>query len=310
MRCAVTRRDSVLCHTRRCLLSHARCLVSRYAHDNRHSNASTKCPKGLGSLDARYTFTRARCRVLGFPIYGPLGLGGVVMTHTDAGCTGDYCLDSCSGQEKELPSVDNFKYRYYITGDTSDLVTLPSDPKPAAGDYPYTLKCYVGCTWCASRAKARTRSSRCCGALIRPPLCRRVIHTGTNSLRAPRSARAARADSRPTTQPLPSRATLTSTHPNCASKPSREPFLVRLFTDTSAHHSFAITERYASSAASSLQCGSSDDDSTNDSAAADDDAAETLENDTISAGCRRSPVVAFALPALFATLAAAIAFAS
>ena len=34
-----------------------------------------------------------------------------------------------------------------MSGATSDLVSLPTDPKPAADDYPYTLKCYVGCTW-------------------------------------------------------------------------------------------------------------------------------------------------------------------
>jgi len=62
-------------------------------------------------------------------------------------CTGDYCLDECSGQLKEIPALDKFKYRYYITGPTSDLVSLPSSPKPATSDSPFTIKCYKGCTW-------------------------------------------------------------------------------------------------------------------------------------------------------------------
>ena len=70
----------------------------------------------------------------GFPIYGPLGPGGAAITHTAQGCTGTYCLDACSGLEMELPGVDSFKYRYYMTGATSDLSSLPVDPKPASSD--------------------------------------------------------------------------------------------------------------------------------------------------------------------------------
>jgi len=83
----------------------------------------------------------------GFPIYGPLGPGGVMMTHTSEGCTGDYCLDECSGQMKELPALDGFMYRYYLSGETSDLFSLPGDPKPASSDYPFTMNCYIGCLW-------------------------------------------------------------------------------------------------------------------------------------------------------------------
>ena len=32
------------------------------------------------------------------------------MAHTAQGCTGNYCLDDCSGLEMELPGVDEFKY--------------------------------------------------------------------------------------------------------------------------------------------------------------------------------------------------------
>lgn len=51
------------------------------------------------------------------------------------------------GQELDLPDVDNFKYRYYFTGATSDLSTLPSYPKPTQEYFPYTLNCYRGCLW-------------------------------------------------------------------------------------------------------------------------------------------------------------------
>merc|ERR1719399_1738413 len=70
----------------------------------------------------------------GFPIYGPKGPGGVDMRYGGAHgpCTGSYCLDECGGLELELLSVDKFKYRYYLVGATSDLSTLPADPKPSA----------------------------------------------------------------------------------------------------------------------------------------------------------------------------------
>lgn len=86
-----------------------------------------------------------------------MGPGGVYMTHTAQGCTGEYCLDSCSGLEMELPAVDNFKYRYYcapggggalihqgtcryyFSGPLSDLYSLPTDPKPATTDYPFAM---------------------------------------------------------------------------------------------------------------------------------------------------------------------------
>ena len=50
--------------------------------------------------------------------------------------------------EGELPGVDNYKYRYYITGKVGDLNTLPSTPMPDSEElyYPYTIRCYRGCT--------------------------------------------------------------------------------------------------------------------------------------------------------------------
>lgn len=83
----------------------------------------------------------------GFPLYGPTGPTGVIMlTCGNTGADSTYCLDSCSGLEGELPGVDNFKYRYYVTGNVSDLTTLPSYPRPSAEAYPYIIKCYRGCT--------------------------------------------------------------------------------------------------------------------------------------------------------------------
>jgi len=82
----------------------------------------------------------------GFPIYGPRGSGGNMMSNSES-CTGSYCLDECSGREEEMPSVDDFKYRYYVTGTIGDLTSLPSSPTPSADDYPFTLLCYKGCQW-------------------------------------------------------------------------------------------------------------------------------------------------------------------
>ena len=85
----------------------------------------------------------------GFPIYGPLGPGGVKMAQSQ--------LDSCGGKQQELPDLDRFKYRYYFTGDTSNLYALPGHPKPAAADYPFMQACNVGCTW----AELSAQQSKC-----------------------------------------------------------------------------------------------------------------------------------------------------
>ena len=87
----------------------------------------------------------------GFPIYGPKGRGGIYMSHSPNGTTcapdSTHCLDSCSGRKEEIPALDDFKYRYYFTGPLSDLNSLPVDPLPSPDDYPFALKCYVGCTF-------------------------------------------------------------------------------------------------------------------------------------------------------------------
>ena len=48
----------------------------------------------------------------------------------------------------ELDGVDEYKYRYYITGEVGDLDSLPSNPKPdsEALYFPYTLRCHRGVT--------------------------------------------------------------------------------------------------------------------------------------------------------------------
>ena len=85
----------------------------------------------------------------GFPIYGPLGPGGVEIRNCGAsGAHATYCQDDCGGYEGELPDVDNYKYRYYITGKVNDLNSLPSYPKPDDLDlyFPFTIRCHRGVT--------------------------------------------------------------------------------------------------------------------------------------------------------------------
>jgi len=84
----------------------------------------------------------------GFPIYGPLGPGGVEIRNCgSSGADEFYCQDACGGFEGELSGVDDYKYRYYITGKVGDLNSLPSFPKPDDADlyFPYTLRCHRGC---------------------------------------------------------------------------------------------------------------------------------------------------------------------
>ena len=85
----------------------------------------------------------------GFPIYGPFGAGGVQIQNCGtAGADATYCQDACGGYEGELDGVDNYKYRYYVTGKVGDLNALPSNPKPddEALYFPYTIRCHRGAT--------------------------------------------------------------------------------------------------------------------------------------------------------------------
>ena len=80
---------------------------------------------------------------------GPFGPGGVQIQNCGtAGADATYCQDACGGYEGELDGVDNYKYRYYVTGKVGDLNALPSNPKPdsEALYFPYTIRCHRGAT--------------------------------------------------------------------------------------------------------------------------------------------------------------------
>jgi len=95
------------------------------------TDAEARSPTGTGhSAQIGWAFD-------GFPVYGPLYTGGV-----DASTV----TDTCGGKEEALPEVDNFMYRYYVTGPTSDLYSLPHDT-PSVDQFPYTFDCYAGYTY-------------------------------------------------------------------------------------------------------------------------------------------------------------------
>jgi len=121
----------------------------------------------------------------GFPIYGPRGPNGgskikVCSESTNTDTT--YCLDDCPGLQMELPSVDNFKYRYYFTGEdyldgscssTGPLsCSDPISPLSTAPYYPFTPKCYRGC--CPTGAT-------CSGSQATIPSCSSSAVAGTVS---------------------------------------------------------------------------------------------------------------------------------
>jgi hypothetical protein len=98
----------------------------------------------------------------GFPVYGPKGPGGIDMKYSPTACDGDsctidtsldlytgsICLDKCGGYEGTIEH-DEYKYRYYMVGATSDLYSLPSDPRPgvdAAAVFGFSINCYRGYT--------------------------------------------------------------------------------------------------------------------------------------------------------------------
>ena len=106
--------------------------------------ASRSARDGVRSRHRRDTSFTAHFRA-----DGPLGPGGVEIRNCGAsGAHPTYCQDKCGGYEGELPGVDNYKYRYYITGKVSDLNALPSNPKPDDLDlyFPFTLRCHRGVT--------------------------------------------------------------------------------------------------------------------------------------------------------------------
>jgi len=119
----------------------------------------------------------------GFPVYGPRGPTGALIklcsesTNTDT----TNCLDECSGLEMELADVDNFTYRYYMTGEdfldgsNSDDPLDGSDPiNPLSTEpyYPFTPICYRGC--CPSGVT-------CSGSSATIPSCSGSATAGTTS---------------------------------------------------------------------------------------------------------------------------------
>ena len=121
----------------------------------------------------------------GFPVYGPRTVGGnKIKLCTEASNTDTtYCMDACSGLEMELPEVDNFKYRYYISGEdyldgshaTNPLLGTDStgckggrtdciNPLSTAPYYPFTPVCYRGCCPSGVTCSGTSASLQACTA--------------------------------------------------------------------------------------------------------------------------------------------------
>ena len=129
----------------------------------------------------------------GFPVYGPRTVSGSKIklcsepTNTDT----VYCLDECSGLEMAIPGLDNFVYRYYITGedyldgthaanpldgtDSTNCNGQATDcinPLSTAEYYPFTPTCYRGC--CPAGVS-------CSGTRATIPPCSIAATAGTTS---------------------------------------------------------------------------------------------------------------------------------
>jgi len=101
----------------------------------------------------------------GFPMYGPLGPGGVEMqTCTVTGGTygTDVCTDDCGGYYND-GSIDDYKYRYYIQGTYNDGTSCdyPGCPMPGADYFPNTPVCIRGC--CPSGVSCSSTVTSCSG---------------------------------------------------------------------------------------------------------------------------------------------------
>lgn len=104
----------------------------------------------------------------GFPVYGPVGPNGILMQpcstlSVEQSPSVDFCLDECNGLYGSLEGVDDFLYRYYVSGEmgsgecsaavenggpcsrVSDKCCV--DKVPSAVYQPYTIGCFKGCTW-------------------------------------------------------------------------------------------------------------------------------------------------------------------
>ena len=87
----------------------------------------------------------------GFPVYGPSGPGGVEMKRCgQVGAHATICLDACNGYFSDDGSIDVYKYRYYMSGETTDQSSLRASPLPTSAPanssfYPFTPLCALGC---------------------------------------------------------------------------------------------------------------------------------------------------------------------
>jgi hypothetical protein len=102
----------------------------------------------------------------GFPIYGPIGPLGVTMRPCSVGAGEGvedslYCLDECNGLYAPLTGIDQYLYRYYLTGPVASETCQGrgesgggcekveggccADALPSIEHRPYTLGCYRGC---------------------------------------------------------------------------------------------------------------------------------------------------------------------
>ena len=104
----------------------------------------------------------------GFPIYGPIGPNGILMQPCRSLNEAerkyvDYCLDECNGLYGAFDGVDDFMYRYYISGEMgsgecSDEVENGGtcarvtdkccvNKVPSSKYQPYTIGCFKGCKY-------------------------------------------------------------------------------------------------------------------------------------------------------------------
>jgi hypothetical protein len=94
----------------------------------------------------------------GFPIYGPIGpLGVPILPCTHPSADAILCLDECNGLYAHLFDIDQYMYRYYVTGPiASDSCrggedcekvegACCADAIPSIEHRPYTIGCYRGC---------------------------------------------------------------------------------------------------------------------------------------------------------------------
>ena len=124
------------------------CLLAQATHGGHNDSERASRRLAGHKTCAQIGWARGRLHPI-FRADGPLGPGGVEIRNCGAsGADATYCQDACGGYEGELDGVDNYKYRYYVTGKVGDLNALPSNPKPDSETlyFPYTIRCHRGAT--------------------------------------------------------------------------------------------------------------------------------------------------------------------